>query len=885
MRFVWIISYLFVALVIEPGTSIATTRYVSPGGSNTTDCTTTINPCNISWAITSAAPGDTLAVAEGTYTETLTINESITIEGGYSSSFLSRQIFPDPSDTVIDGQENDRPITISGGSEVSVVLDGIRITNGDAADALFKTYSGGGLLVANGATATLINVLVDNNFANSAGGNGNGGGIAVTSDSSLIIRQSIIENNASTAGNGSNSPGGGVHFHGKGNITITNSFLVDNLSGNPSLSFHANGAQLYIDISSIGSSNALVQHTTIASVSGKAAAFVFSGSNDDALELKNSIIANHPVGFITTNISSPSITLSNNLFSNNATEVSDLGGDINSEINSFTGDADFINPASGDYHIGSNSDAIDMGASSSIATDIDNESRPRGNAPDIGADETSFIGDSSSSSSSSSSGGGGDNNEQINSDGTCATGVDCIYQSLSSTACAGVNGFLDQINIASVLNLQTLPLDVVVEYRDGGGKVQGMVQATIESNLKQDFIINDLGLIPDTVGSVCIISDASASGAWSGGVSLYKSNTRLGPINFGTDFDYALFYPFTNPTMGETTLPLNTFHLGVNPDSTVANWISIADATPGDGEGLSGILRYFSSLGEELGTENVSIPDGGRSDFAGHTGVSGPENKDAIGMVRFIPNKNSDGGEAQYYATLTRYFYDCFQASCNNFHTAFVIPSRPPTDIALNGGTSTVDGEISIIELNNIGDKATSVEVSIYNVSGNSSGNTSRSVEPLGTQHVIIDEFIGTEQISNSMVKASSGTTVSALSLFYKLNEFGVLQYAYAAPFVKSPAAAHLSQFNSFISHQNIAEVVNTTGNTINGTVTVLDFEGKPLLPDKSVTLQAFATDRFILEVPQDTYGTIIIQADTAGLVFRNYTERSGQYKLAFPSQ
>ena len=51
------------------------------------------------------------------------------------------------------------------------------------------------------------------------------------------------------------------------------------------------------------------------------------------------------------------------------------------------GDPGFIDPEDGDYHIGSNSAAVDAGVDAGVYTDIDDEPRPMGNGFDIGADE------------------------------------------------------------------------------------------------------------------------------------------------------------------------------------------------------------------------------------------------------------------------------------------------------------------------------------------------------------------------------------------------------------------------------------------------------------------------------------------------------------------
>ena len=232
------------------------------------------------------------------------------------------------------------------------------------------------------------------------------------------------------------------------------------------------------------------------------------------------------------------------------------------------------------------------------------------------------------------------------SDDQCLPGQECIHEELDPFACASANGFLGQVNIATTINQSTIPLDFKVEYRDLFGVTKGVVEANIAPLQKMDFIINDLGLEPDTYGTVCVTVDTEERGAWSGGVSLYKADERDGEQAFGAAVDFVLYYPFTNPRTGSYTLPLNTFHLGVRQDGTIANWIRITDAEPGDGERLRGELLYFDEQGKLIKSDQVDLPDGGRFDFSGHEGLAGIENVDAVGMARFVPESKGSGEAA-----------------------------------------------------------------------------------------------------------------------------------------------------------------------------------------------------------------------------------------------
>ncbi|MFN8391774.1 MAG: hypothetical protein U0136_15905 [Bdellovibrionota bacterium] len=474
--------------------------------------------------------------------------------------------------------------------------------------------------------------------------------------------------------------------------------------------------------------------------------------------------------------------------------------------------------------------------------------------------------------------------------GFCKQGaVDCVSPPLDSSACVGANGFLSQINIASVINLQSSSLHVTVQYIDQAGQIRNEVASDIRPNLKQDFIINDMGLQPNTIGTVCVVTNG-APGSWTGGIALYKPDVRNGLLNFGEGFDFALYYPFQNPFRAPVTVPLNTFHLGylpTDPRGTVANWIAVIDAAR-DGQPLSGSLVYYDESGNELSRTKVKVDDGGRADFPGHEGIGGLDNHDAVGMAQFVPDANPAGGKSAFYLTVTRYFYDCAGSSCDNFRTAFNLPNRPGTSAETVGGTSTANGEISIVELTNVTADPVSASVNVFAEQGAGQGNVAATVPPRGTRHIILNRsgasgFLIENTAATSRVAPDAGY-LSAVSLFYKLDQAGRLQYAYAAPFSASPGIAQLSQYNSFIGQTNIPELFNSGGTETKVSLDFLSNSGG-VTHGTPITLKPNETKRIEASLPKDDYGTIIIQSDQPGVVARTYVRKEGQYVLPFLAQ
>ena len=145
---------------------------------------------------------DTIIVAAGSYIENLSITRNVTINGAGSS-------------TIIDGNDAGRGITIDG-SGITVYLNYLRVTNGDATSESTGARFGGGILVTGGATLYGNYLYVDNNVASTAAQTGFGGGIAINPGTATITNSTIQYNIASQrsgvlVGNGE---GGGIYIAG-----------------------------------------------------------------------------------------------------------------------------------------------------------------------------------------------------------------------------------------------------------------------------------------------------------------------------------------------------------------------------------------------------------------------------------------------------------------------------------------------------------------------------------------------------------------------------------------------------------------------------------------------------------------------------------------------
>jgi hypothetical protein len=199
-----------------------TTWYVAPfasGGKDSADCLTQTTPCeHIQNALGKASPGDTVSIAPGVYSENLSINANVTLDGA------------EPATTIIDGQAVGRTVDVD---NAVVNLIDLTIRNGQYGYGAglnigaFATVnlsncrivqnagSGGGAGIANQGKLKLTNVTLSDNVNN---GNDNGGGLRNLGSAEFV--NSVVDNNESA------SNAGGIY--NRGVLTLTNSTLSNN---------------------------------------------------------------------------------------------------------------------------------------------------------------------------------------------------------------------------------------------------------------------------------------------------------------------------------------------------------------------------------------------------------------------------------------------------------------------------------------------------------------------------------------------------------------------------------------------------------------------------------------------------------------------------------
>ncbi len=189
---------------------------VKPGGGG--GCQASINA-----ALALAQPNDTIRVAAGVYNENVVISQTVSLEGGWSPDFSSRDLSAFLS-VILPADDHQSVVTIQGKSgntgAVSPTLEGFVITGGRAD---LGSNHGGGLRVVD-SDAWVISNTIQNNVAFLLGG-----GVWVQRGAPTLQGNRILDNQ--TVGLGQDAHGGGVQLENSTAVLLGNLIAGNVVSG------------------------------------------------------------------------------------------------------------------------------------------------------------------------------------------------------------------------------------------------------------------------------------------------------------------------------------------------------------------------------------------------------------------------------------------------------------------------------------------------------------------------------------------------------------------------------------------------------------------------------------------------------------------------------
>lgn len=313
---------------------------------------------------------------------------------------------------------------LGGVNEVNeATLRNLRIENNVA--STLDGGEGGGLAAVMGGTLqnyaklTLENVSLISNTATTGHLGAIGGGISLQAvgSSQLDVEMSQMRIEGNQAGNDFSSSGGGLALNlNHGTATLKQSYILSNHAAfsQTILGGASRGGGIYLLNSNLALENVLlagnsgergdaisiqntgqvsvtaaVNYATLANnyrVVSDALSAIYAEGDGVFLQLNNTLISGNPTAFRTPFTSQPiSLTLHNTLIDSNMDSISI--GKFESSVTPLRGSANYVNEATGDYHLRATSDAIDKGNNLPPAIDLDGLARPNGSASELGAYE------------------------------------------------------------------------------------------------------------------------------------------------------------------------------------------------------------------------------------------------------------------------------------------------------------------------------------------------------------------------------------------------------------------------------------------------------------------------------------------------------------------
>lgn len=201
-------------------------------------------------------------------------------------------------------------------------------------------------------------------------------------------------------------------------------------------------------------------------------------------------------------------------------------------------------------------------------------------------------------------------------------------------------------------NLSNGPVTVVSTLYDNAGVQQGQAQFSIPEKGKFDLLVHEMsGWTNDSFGKVCSTVVNGHTGDLQGRMVYYRSASPIKAAD-GHRFDFVMVIPFSAGKSGEQSVVYST----TMPNSFqripfVANWLHIRNL---ESSAETGQLNLWDETGSLVSSQSITLPPGGRQDFAAHEVGS-----ERMGIATWIPTNPA----SRFIFRNQRYLFDNFTQS------------------------------------------------------------------------------------------------------------------------------------------------------------------------------------------------------------------------------
>lgn len=399
----------------------------------------------------------------------------------------------------------------------------------------------------------------------------------------------------------------------------------------------------------------------------------------------------------------------------------------------------------------------------------------------------------------------------------------CVEESLASPVYFAWNGFLNQINVLSLQNICSSPLDLTARLYNIDGIQTADASLTLSSKSQVDLMVEGLqGFGRDTYGVIEVEFDRDD--CLRGSIYYYRTDTAS--LNEYTQIEFAMALSPQEPMMGPAYSIFDTTQASTNPQEAlqyfVPNWVQVAN--------LDDVTRVF--------TRNIYLDDGrlidsktfwvnahGRHDVQGGHERPGPG---YVGLIEILPKEP----ETRYVAQVFRYSQDSFGGSLPSEYTyALASPAREARSACRWLGVSkAADGENWIV-ISNASDTDTDYILSLRNAEGDQLDPPSTFTLAAHAQEQLrLDTSFPSGQNGSAEICPLQATALIADSTSYFRDAgTGSILGAYSLPDRLGSCGSHYVSFNSFLLQTNRLRLASLSGGSPRAEISVYDMNGQLL--------------------------------------------------------